>query len=142
FIIVPVFPSCPVLLISQRAWLSIISAPVACGCRNGLLLGVCTNREDGMASKRGTASGSQSQGVTAERAARLYRLLRLLAAGPQKRNTLTKRLRLDVRGFYRDLELLDRAGIVISLAQHRYTLKGNARDAIAPLPFPDPRFPL
>ena len=80
--------------------------------------------------------------MTAERAARLYRLLRLLAAGPQKRNALTKRLRLDVRGFYRDLELLDRAGIVVTLAKHRYSLKGDARDAIAHLPFPDPRFTL
>jgi hypothetical protein len=95
-----------------------------------------------MASKRSAGVGLETQAVTADRAARLYKLLRLLAAGPQKRDTLTKRLRLDVRGFYRDLELLHRAGITIDLAKHRYTLEQDPDDAIARLPFPDPRLSL
>jgi hypothetical protein len=95
-----------------------------------------------MATKPSASGVSETQSVTADRAARLYKLLRLLAAGPQKRDTLTKRLRLDVRGFYRDLELLHRAGITIDLAEHRYTLEEDADEAIARLPFPDPRLTL
>ncbi|HMF13970.1 MAG TPA: hypothetical protein VKE94_16745, partial [Gemmataceae bacterium] len=74
--------------------------------------------------------------------ARLYKLIRMLARSPQKRDTLTRRLRLDVRGFYRDLELLHRAGIAIDLAKHRYILEQDADEAIARLPFPDPRLTL
>ena len=95
-----------------------------------------------MAKKRSAASVPETQAVTADRAARLYKLLRLLAAGPQKRDTLTKRLRLDVRGFYRDLELLHKTGITVRLAAHRYSLEEDADDAIARLPFPDPRLTL
>jgi hypothetical protein len=95
-----------------------------------------------MASKRSAARGPETQAVTADRAARLYKLLRLLAVGPQKRDTLTKRLKLDVRGFYRDLDLLHRAGIAVTLSQQRYTLEDDADDAIARLPFPDPRLTL
>src|SRR6516162_9816958 len=95
-----------------------------------------------MAKKRSAASVPETQAVTADRAARLYKLLRLLAAGPQKRDTLTKRLRLDIRGFYRDLELLHRAGIAIRLAKGGYKLEEDADEAIARLPFPDPRLTL
>jgi predicted DNA-binding transcriptional regulator YafY len=76
--------------------------------------------------------------VTAERAARLYRLLQLLTAGPQTRATLMRRLRLDIRGFYRDLELLRSWGIDLPLVKRRYTIAGAADEAIARLPFPDP----
>ena len=76
--------------------------------------------------------------VSAERAERLYRLLQLLATGPQTRATLARRLRLDVRGFYRDLELLRAAGIVVPLRDHRYALQESVGAAIARLPFPDP----
>jgi hypothetical protein len=95
-----------------------------------------------MASKRSAARRPETQAVTADRAARLYKLLRLLAIGPKKRDVLTKKLKLDVRGFYRDLDLLHRAGIAVALAQQRYTLEDDADDAIALLPFPDPRLTL
>jgi hypothetical protein len=95
-----------------------------------------------MAKKRSTRPSPASRTVTAERAARLCRLLKLLATGPQTRSALTRRLRLDVRGFYRDLELLREAGIELTLARHRYALEGKADDAIARLPFPDPRLTL
>lgn len=94
-----------------------------------------------MARKRTTAAPA-AKAVTAERAARLYRLLRLLAAGPQTRGTLTRRLRLDVRGFYRDLELLRSAGIDLPLVNRRYTLAEDVDDAVARLPFPDPHLTL
>jgi hypothetical protein len=43
-----------------------------------------------------------------------------------------------VRGFYRDLELLRAAGIVVSLVNRRYVLDDDAEHAIERLPFPDP----
>ncbi len=94
-----------------------------------------------MARKRSTAA-PPAAAVTPERAARLHRLLRLLAAGPQKRETLTRRLKLDVRGFYRDLVVLREAGIAVSLEKGRYRLDEDADEAIARLPFPDPHLTL
>jgi hypothetical protein len=80
--------------------------------------------------------------VTAERFGRLYRLVQFLAAGPRTRERLTRHLRLDVRGFYRDLELLRSAGISVTLTEGRYELGGPAEEALARLPFPDPRLTL
>ena len=77
--------------------------------------------------------------LTAARAARLYKLLTLLGKGPQTRRLLLARLKLDVRGFYRDLEALRGHGIEITAApDHRYSLTGTLDDALANLPFPDP----
>jgi hypothetical protein len=77
--------------------------------------------------------------LTAPRAARLYRLLTLLDEGPQPRPRLLTRLRLDVRGFYRDLEALRALGIDIAAnADNRYALSGILDDALSHLPFPDP----
>lgn len=81
-------------------------------------------------------------GVTVDRFVRLYRLVMLLASAPQTRQTLTRRLRLDVRGFYRDLDVLRSAGVTITLSVGRYTLNQDAEDALARLPFPDPRLTL
>ncbi len=83
-----------------------------------------------------------AQAVTAQRAARLCKLLRLLGSGPQTRPTLARRLRLDVRGFYRDLDLLRKAGISVILQGGRYTLAESAAQAIARVPFPDPHLTL
>ncbi len=77
--------------------------------------------------------------LTAQRAARLYRLLALLGEGPQTRQQLVRRLKLDVRGFYRDLEALRCLGIEISTGDdNRYSLPGDLEDSLARLPFPDP----
>ena len=94
-----------------------------------------------MARKRPTRSSATAKAVTAERAARLYRLLQLLGT-PQTRESLTRRLRLDVRGFYRDLELLRASGIELPLLDGRYRLQVDVENAIARLPFPDPRLTL
>jgi predicted DNA-binding transcriptional regulator YafY len=80
--------------------------------------------------------------VTAERFVRLYRMVKLLAAGAQTRENLTRRLRLDVRGFYRDLDLLRSSGVSVALSSGRYTLEQDAEHALALLPFPDPRLTL
>lgn len=83
-----------------------------------------------------------SRSVSAERAERLYRLLQLLGAGPQTRASVIRRLRLDVRGFYRDLELLRAAGIDVPLRDRRYTLEESVAAATSRLPLPDPHLTL
>jgi predicted DNA-binding transcriptional regulator YafY len=77
-------------------------------------------------------------GLTAERIVRLYQLLRLLDA-PQKRETLIRRLRIDVRGFYRDLESLRSVGVAVTLEGGRYRLDEEMAHALSRLPFPDPQ---
>lgn len=76
--------------------------------------------------------------VTAKRAPRLFRLLKLLGKGPQTRDKLIKQLSLDIRSFYRDLSLLRDAKIEVKLKDGRYVLNGNASQAISCLPLPDP----
>ncbi len=78
--------------------------------------------------------------LTPQRAARLYRLLTLLGTGAQTRNFLLRRLRLDIRGFYRDLETLESLGIEVLTTgdDPRYALAGDLNHALARLPFPDP----
>ena len=95
-----------------------------------------------MARTRSPSSLPALKAVTAERAARLYRLLKLLALGPQSRATLMRRLRLDVRGFYRDLELLRTYGIELTLEGGRYELYQALAGALGRLPFPDPHLTL
>ncbi|MBX9584598.1 MAG: hypothetical protein K2X87_30215 [Gemmataceae bacterium] len=78
-------------------------------------------------------------GLTTARAARLYKLLTLLGTGPQSRRLLLTRLKLDVRGFYRDLESLRGLGIEVSAGpDNKYLLAGELDAALARLPFPDP----
>lgn len=80
--------------------------------------------------------------VTAERFARLHRLVKLLATGERSRDQLTKQLGLDVRGFYRDLETLRRVAIPVKFIEGHYSLGEPADNAIARLPFPDPHLSL
>lgn len=91
-----------------------------------------------MAKKRPSRSAPPAPAITADRFTRLFRLLQLLGAGPQTRALLLRRLRVDLRGFYRDLVLLREAGIEVVLVQQRYALTGDAETALARLPFPDP----
>ncbi len=92
-----------------------------------------------MARKKTSPSvASRTTGITADRFVRLYRLLHLVGAAPQRRATLLRRLRTDVRGFYRDLELLRKLGIEVTVLGQRYGLTGNLEESLALLPFPDP----
>jgi predicted DNA-binding transcriptional regulator YafY len=96
-----------------------------------------------MAKKRAAAPPlPERSGVTAERFDRLVRLLRLLADKPLAREVLTRRLKIDVRGFYRDLGLVRTAGIVIELEEGRYHLSDDVETALGLLPFPDPHLTL
>ena len=51
---------------------------------------------------------------------------------------MLRRLKIDVRGFYRDLEFLRSLGVEYSSGNHRYTLSCDLDSALARLPFPDP----
>jgi hypothetical protein len=95
-----------------------------------------------MAKKRALVIPPKSGSVTWERAERLHRLLQALSKGPQTRTALMRRLRLDLRGFYRDLETLRQAGIELRFVDERYLLAGKVQDAVARLPFPDPHLTL
>jgi len=80
-----------------------------------------------------------SVSLTNPRAARLFRLLSLLGRGPQARQQILRKLRIDVRGFYRDLEALRAIGVEVHTGDDgRYYLTANLDDALARLPFPDP----
>ncbi|HEV8061311.1 MAG TPA: hypothetical protein VGP68_15640 [Gemmataceae bacterium] len=76
--------------------------------------------------------------VSLDRARRLIRLVQMLGTGSQARAKLMRPLRLDVRGFYRDLQCLRAAGIEVVLENGKYTLQGKQDAALARVPFPDP----
>ena len=101
-----------------------------------------TRPEDGMPKKATPAPHTPLKAVTADRAARLYRLLKVIGDKPQTREALRRRLHLDIRGFYRDLELLREAGIELMVVKRRYVLPEKVADLISRLPFPDPHFTL
>jgi hypothetical protein len=65
-------------------------------------------------------------------------LIQLLGAGPRERSALLKALRVELRGFYRDLELLRDAGVALKVRGHRYELDLPPRKAVRLVPFPDP----
>jgi predicted DNA-binding transcriptional regulator YafY len=88
--------------------------------------------------KREPPPKASATAITAERAARLYRLLALLGQKPQTRTALAARLKMGVRGFYRDLEVLRKVGIVVTLTKGKYVLDGTVAEAQGRLPFPDP----
>ena len=95
-----------------------------------------------MAKNRSTPGYSNAKTVTSERAARLYRLIKIVQSKPLTREALRKRLRLDLRGFYRDLELLRDAGIELALVKRKYVLPDRVNHVLVRLPFPDPRLTL
>ena|SRR5579864_4822209 len=76
--------------------------------------------------------------ITSERAKRLFRQVALLGRGTQTRAGLMRTLGLNMRGFYRDLEVLRSAGIDVALVKGRYRLTGDPTAAVELLPFPDP----
>jgi hypothetical protein len=79
----------------------------------------------------------EPRSVSLERAVRLYRAVHLLAEGSRTRRSLLQSLKIDIRTFYRDLELLRDCQINVVLEGRHYRLvtpPAAARDA---LPFPD-----
>src|SRR6478736_5104988 len=77
--------------------------------------------------------------ITLGRAARLHRLVRLLAEAPRPRDEVLAALGIGLRTFYRELELLTRCGVKVQLREKAYTLLSTAEQAEGRLPFPDPQ---
>src|SRR5262249_11486737 len=69
---------------------------------------------------------------------RLHLLLTLLSRSPQPRDVLVRKLKLDVRGFYRDLEVLRQAGVTVGLSSGKYQLIESLTEPRKRLPIPDP----
>lgn len=75
--------------------------------------------------------------ITRDRAVRVCKMLTLLSDGPQRRETLIKKLKLNERGFYRELEFLRSHGIAVDPDGNRYHLLCDLDSALAKLPVPD-----
>src|SRR6478609_139874 len=75
-------------------------------------------------------------GLTAERFVRLVKMVRLMSESPKTREALAKKLGLDLRGFYRDLELLRSVEVKVTLAESHYGLGEAVDPALEKLPFP------
>ncbi|HMP04444.1 MAG TPA: hypothetical protein PKD86_01245 [Gemmatales bacterium] len=84
------------------------------------------------------AAAPAARSVSVERAARLYRMVRLLADEPRTRRAVLQALRIDVRTFYRDLELLRECQVDVALDGRKYRLVTPLATARLSLPFPDP----
>jgi hypothetical protein len=63
----------------------------------------------------------------------------ILAEGPRSREELLAALKIGLRTFYRELELLKRCGVRVRLAHKAYELQSTAVEAEGRLPFPDPQ---
>jgi predicted DNA-binding transcriptional regulator YafY len=92
--------------------------------------------------KKAKTDQAATPAVSLDRARRLVRLVQMLGTGSQGRAKLMRPLRLDVRGFYRDLQCLRAAGIEVSLQEGKYALEVKQEEALSRVPFPDPGFSL
>jgi hypothetical protein len=90
-----------------------------------------------MSSKR-AAPAAPPASVSLDRAARLYRLVELLGDGPRTRTMILNKLKIDIRTFYRDLELLRECKVQITLERRKYILDDPLKETLGRLPFPDP----
>jgi hypothetical protein len=77
--------------------------------------------------------------ITLQRAARLHRLVSFLAETPRNRAVILSELRIGLRTFYRELELLKRCGVRVRHKSKLYLLSATAEEAEGRLPFPDPQ---
>jgi hypothetical protein len=77
--------------------------------------------------------------ISLQRAARLHRLVRSLSGGPLARPNVLSELRIGLRTFYRELELLNRCGVKVRYKSKLYHLLPTAAEAEGRLPFPDPQ---
>ncbi len=77
--------------------------------------------------------------ITLQRASRLHRLVCFLATEPKTRPAILSDLRVGLRTFYRELELLKKCGVKVRHKQKLYHLAPTAAEAEGRLPFPDPQ---
>jgi hypothetical protein len=66
-------------------------------------------------------------------------LVRFLSGAPRGRPAILSELRIGLRTFYRELELLRRCGVKIRHRAKLYHLLPTAAEAEGRLPFPDPQ---
>ena len=90
-----------------------------------------------MARKKSTSAPAEIDlSLTPERATRLYQFLSLLESGPKTRPQLEKKLKIGLRTFYRDLEVLRAMDIDVATQNKKHVL--NDRDWKSKLRVPDP----
>ncbi len=77
--------------------------------------------------------------ITLQRAARLHRLVEFLAETSRGRTAILSELRIGLRTFYRELELLKRCGVRVRYKSKLYLLLATPEQAEGRLPFPDPQ---
>ena len=75
--------------------------------------------------------------LTPVRAQRLCKMLMALGSGPQAKDKLVKKLKVEERGFFRDLRLIRELGIAVTASDNRYLLTISLDDALGKLPLPD-----
>ena len=90
-------------------------------------------------SSQSTPRRRPSVHITLQRAARLHRLVRFFAGAPRKRSVILSELRVGLRTFYRELELLKKCGVKVRHKNKLYHLVPTAAEALGRLPFPDPQ---
>ncbi len=77
--------------------------------------------------------------ITLQRAARLHRLVAFLAGIPRPRADVLAHLRIGLRTFYRELDLLKKCGVKVKHKAKLYHLMSTSEEAEGRLPFPDPQ---
>jgi predicted DNA-binding transcriptional regulator YafY len=77
--------------------------------------------------------------ITLHRAARFHRLVNYLALSPRTRADILAHLKIGLRTFYRELDLLRRCGVKVRHKKKLYHLLTTAAEAEGRLPFPDPQ---
>jgi predicted DNA-binding transcriptional regulator YafY len=77
--------------------------------------------------------------ISLPRAARLHRLVCFLAENARARSAILSELKIGLRTFYRELDLLNRCGVKVRHRQKLYHLLLSAAEAEGRLPFPDPQ---
>jgi hypothetical protein len=77
--------------------------------------------------------------ITLQRAARLHRLVSFLAESSRNRAAILSDLRIGLRTFYRELDLLKRCGVKVRHKHKLYSLAPTSEQPEGRLPFPDPQ---
>jgi biotin operon repressor len=89
--------------------------------------------------RRAAGKRRQTGQISLGRAARLFTLIGLLGQAPASRESLLKTLGIGLRTYYRELQLLKKCGIRVSLSKKLYHLHMRPELAQGRLPFPDPK---
>ena len=92
-----------------------------------------------MISRSSSRRRRPSVSISLPHAARLHQLVRFLAEAPRSRMAILSELRIGLRTFYREWEMLKRCRIKVRQRSKLYSLVATAEQAEGHLPFPDPQ---